>query len=276
MNMNFNLWSFNNDKKAKSILCDFNAYVWEQLLEEKYMILEIKTDLNEVSYLITNENDNVIKSLISESRECDTFSIDKFLEEDKNFVESNRYILSFSLWIKSACNIENKEEIHHKTISFLFPFRDKEDYDKCFAEYKGMESEEEQQKYLENLFKNPKTLIINSRFLNELKLRYYTYFDRFLNESLLRNKKRIFQMKNNLTHFSIITSQIETTDGLEYYSEIPELKGCVGSGKTYFKSLDEVLENKKAYIEELKKMAYQTKEEENETEQSTLPCGAAE
>lgn len=31
---NFNLWGFNNNEKEKSILCDFNACVWERLLEE--------------------------------------------------------------------------------------------------------------------------------------------------------------------------------------------------------------------------------------------------
>ncbi|QUN12935.1 toxin-antitoxin system HicB family antitoxin [Clostridium sp. C1] len=47
---------------------------------------------------------------------------------------------------------------------------------------------------------------------------------------------------------------IETTNGTEYVAEIPELKGCIGSGDSYEEALNEVLENKKIYLETLKEM----------------------
>ncbi|WP_368390131.1 type II toxin-antitoxin system HicB family antitoxin [Thomasclavelia ramosa] len=47
---------------------------------------------------------------------------------------------------------------------------------------------------------------------------------------------------------------IETTDGIEYAAEIPELKGCAGSGKSFGEALAEVLENKEIYLETLKEL----------------------
>lgn len=45
---------------------------------------------------------------------------------------------------------------------------------------------------------------------------------------------------------------IETTEGIEYVAEIPELKGCIGSGNSYEEALEELLENKTVYLETLK------------------------
>ena len=47
---------------------------------------------------------------------------------------------------------------------------------------------------------------------------------------------------------------IETTNGIEFVAEIPELKGCIGSGDSYEEALKEVLENKAIYLETLKEM----------------------
>lgn len=47
---------------------------------------------------------------------------------------------------------------------------------------------------------------------------------------------------------------IETTDGIEFVAEIPALKGCIGSGNSYEEALEEVLENKKVYLETLKEL----------------------
>lgn len=47
---------------------------------------------------------------------------------------------------------------------------------------------------------------------------------------------------------------IETTNGTEYVAEIPELKGCIGSGNSYEEALNEVLENKVIYLETLKEI----------------------
>lgn len=51
--------------------------------------------------------------------------------------------------------------------------------------------------------------------------------------------------------YEIKLSIIETTEGYEYVAEIPELKGCVGSGNSYDEALEEVLENKNVYLDTL-------------------------
>lgn len=74
-------------------------------------------------------------------------------------------------------------------------------------------------------------------------------------------------MKKQELDYEIKMYTIETTNGIEYVAEIPELKGCIGSGISYTEALEEVLENKEVYLEtliELKKpiptpMSAQTK-----------------
>jgi Uncharacterized conserved protein len=47
---------------------------------------------------------------------------------------------------------------------------------------------------------------------------------------------------------------IETTNGIEYIAEFPDLKGCAGSGETPEEALREAYENKEIYIETLKEL----------------------
>lgn len=47
---------------------------------------------------------------------------------------------------------------------------------------------------------------------------------------------------------------IDTTEGVEFVAEIPELKGCIGSGNSYEEALEELLENKIVYLETLQEL----------------------
>lgn len=54
------------------------------------------------------------------------------------------------------------------------------------------------------------------------------------------------------SNYEVKIYTIETMEGIEFVAEIPELKGCVGSGNSYEEALKELLENKVVYLETLK------------------------